>query len=200
MDRLWKGLRPQLPNLLTILNLLLGTSAIFMTLGGADHVGLGPFVCLMILAGALADAFDGKLARHLGCSSEMGKQLDSFADLMTFGLAPVALLLSQSMMQESILLRMACLLYLLAGVLRLARYNIGDYGEYFEGLPITAAGSIMALYLLVLIKLPKAFQEPSLFSGFLLLALAGFMISTVRLPRISGLGNPVARVSNREVE
>jgi len=72
-----------IPNLFTASNLISGTLAILFTLMG--RIDIAPF---MIFAGAIFDFFDGFLARKLKVSGELGKQLDSLADMVTFGLAP----------------------------------------------------------------------------------------------------------------
>jgi CDP-diacylglycerol--serine O-phosphatidyltransferase len=72
-----------IPNLFTAANLLCGVMAIILTLAG--RIDLAPFA---IFIGAILDFFDGFLARKLKVSSEMGKQLDSLADMVTFGVAP----------------------------------------------------------------------------------------------------------------
>lgn len=72
-----------IPNLFTAANLLCGVFAILLTLSG--RIDIAPFA---IFLGALFDFFDGFLARKLNVSSEMGKQLDSLADMVTFGVAP----------------------------------------------------------------------------------------------------------------
>jgi len=73
----------KLPNLLTAANMLSGVLAIILALGG--RLDLAPF---LVFAGMIFDFFDGFLARRLGESGEMGKQLDSLADMVTFGVAP----------------------------------------------------------------------------------------------------------------
>jgi CDP-diacylglycerol--serine O-phosphatidyltransferase len=72
-----------IPNIVTALNMLSGVMAIILTFSG--RLDLAPFA---IFAGAIFDFFDGFLARKLGVSGELGKQLDSLADMITFGLAP----------------------------------------------------------------------------------------------------------------
>lgn len=77
-----------IPNLFTASNLICGVVAIILTLVG--RIDLAPFA---IFLGALFDFFDGFLARKLKVSSEMGKQLDSLADMVTFGVAPGLLIM-----------------------------------------------------------------------------------------------------------
>jgi len=77
-----------IPNFFTAANLMCGVVAIILTLSG--RIDFAPFV---IYLGALFDFFDGFLARKLKVSSEMGKQLDSLADMVTFGVAPGLLMM-----------------------------------------------------------------------------------------------------------
>ncbi len=77
-----------LPNVFTAANMICGIIAILLTFAG--RIDLAPFA---IIAGAIFDFFDGFLARKLGVSGEMGKQLDSLADMVTFGVAPGLIML-----------------------------------------------------------------------------------------------------------
>ncbi len=77
-----------IPNLFTVANMISGCTAIILAFAG--RIDLAPFA---IFAGAIFDFFDGFLARKLNISGEMGKQLDSLADMITFGLAPGVIML-----------------------------------------------------------------------------------------------------------
>lgn len=173
----------QLPNLLTCCNMLLGLVVLF------SQVVKGPdyrlCACLLIVLAACLDALDGKLARRLGVDSNLGKQLDSFADIVSFGIAPVLITLTHPQVRAAGWPSYTCLgLYVLAAAFRLARFNIGDYRDYFLGLPITAAGIILIAHNLLL-------HYSSLLQGRLgvpltwglLLALAGLMLSRVPIRR-----------------
>lgn len=81
------GIRKHIPNTITILNLLLGTIAVIFALKGWQL-----FAVYLILAAALMDFLDGFTARMLNAYSSIGKELDSLADLVSFGLAPSFLL------------------------------------------------------------------------------------------------------------
>ena len=131
--------RRNIPNLLTLANMLLGLIVLYLSIGNAGHAVLS---CILILIAAVVDAFDGTIARLLGAESDFGKQLDSFADLTTFGLAPFAVLLTLEPIRATPTLLPVLALHPLAGAFRLARFNLGNYTDYFVGLPITAAGSI----------------------------------------------------------
>lgn len=76
-------LKSQIPNLITLSNLVFGTLAVLFVTRDQPHIA-----ALLILGGAFFDFFDGLAARALGVSGDMGKQLDSLADLISFGLAP----------------------------------------------------------------------------------------------------------------
>lgn len=82
-------IRQSIPNLLTICNLLCGVGAVIIAFSNTY-----PLVAasILVFAGAIFDFFDGFAARLLRVQSEIGKQLDSFADLLTFGFAPAAIL------------------------------------------------------------------------------------------------------------
>ncbi|HHX71062.1 MAG: CDP-alcohol phosphatidyltransferase family protein [Miniphocaeibacter sp.] len=177
----WKE---QLPNTLTTINLTMGILAIFLLIGDFT-VNTRRISCLLIFVGMVADALDGKVARALGVDSEMGKQLDSFADSITFGLAPMIILYSFKELQTHNVLFLAIIIYPLAGVYRLARYNLGDFSDFFLGLPITAAGSIVALYCLLLSFSINIFgNELAPFTALIIFILSGLMVSTVSVPRL----------------
>lgn len=173
-----------IPNLLTVTNLIMGILSILLMVGEVS-ANTRRAACAMILIGVIADALDGKMARCLDAESEIGKQLDSFADCITFGLAPMVVLYSFEELQGSLILMLAFVVYPMAGVFRLARFNLGDFKDFFLGLPITAAGAISALYTLFLSFTVHFYgSELAPFTALILFILAGFMISTLRIPRI----------------
>ncbi len=127
---------PALPDAVTLLNLLLGFTSIISTLSGRMHLA-----STLILLAAVADGFDGYIARRKGQTSEFGKELDSLADLVSFGVAPAIILYT---MFSSSQLAFFSALIPLCGALRLARYNIEKKHEGFTGLPIPAVGGFIA--------------------------------------------------------
>lgn len=139
-----------LPNFLTLLNMLFGILVLFInTSPNGENYRFAS--CVLIMAAVFVDFFDGKAARAFDAVSALGKQLDSFADFVSFGLAPMAIFLTHGNFREigfRIYLCMA--LYSIAGAFRLARYNIGDYKDYFFGLPITAAGGFLIIINIIL--------------------------------------------------
>ncbi|MGZ7133945.1 MAG: CDP-diacylglycerol--serine O-phosphatidyltransferase [Halobacteriota archaeon] len=160
----------------TIVNLLFGMLAIlFLTV--AHDIGIA---AVFVLVCVLADGADGYLARTRGQGS-LGFQLDSLADFVSFGLVPSILVYYA--VRDAVgyrflffLIFVVSFLYLVSGMLRLARYNVAPQEGAFSGLPITAAGMIVALY--VLAGLPAV--------GLLAVALvlAGLMVSDIKYPKV----------------
>ena len=163
----------QIPNLFTLLNLVFGFMAIICILQTGEmfvaqnddswlpqlpeRIWLGS---LFIGIAAIVDFLDGFIARLFNASSEMGKQLDSLADIVSFGVAPGLILyqlLRLSYMQESdgidtaLILLLPAVLFPCAGAWRLARFNITDSETNgFTGVPIPAAGLVVASLPLIL--------------------------------------------------
>lgn len=148
-----------LPNLLTLGNAFLGLLAISKAIDalvlGSDEgfSGLFETACWFILGAMLLDGLDGRVARMTDSFSDLGAQLDSFADAITFGVAPA--LLAKVMLEQHEVLHprlnfFVAALYSLMAILRLARFNIeSDHDEEshrsFSGLPSpAAAGTLVA--------------------------------------------------------
>lgn len=113
---------------------------------------------LCILVSAILDAFDGRVARFLGQSSQFGAELDSLSDLVCFGVAPAVLLFMKSMHAWSDAGWGICMFFTVCCALRLARFNVVQISNtfkpewtkvYFSGVP-APAGAIIALFPLIL--------------------------------------------------
>ncbi len=137
-------IKERIPSVITILNLLAGMLSLFYSLH--DNFVLA---AVMILIGVLLDGVDGKAARKLKAASEFGKQLDSLCDLVSFGIAPAVLVYSWKTEEIMILGAAASIVFVICGALRLARFNVLNISDYFVGMPITAAGCLSALLVLV---------------------------------------------------
>lgn len=150
MDMTIRLLKANAANVLTLLNLGLGGFAIIACINGQLHLSL-----LFIFIAALADRFDGMIARKFHIESDLGKQLDSMSDIISFGVAP-ALLLYQGILHlfgfPGIFFT---IFYIACGAFRLARFNIAENDGYFTGLPITAAGCLLTLSYLTISYLPS---------------------------------------------
>ncbi len=129
----------KLPDLVTVVNALLGFTAILMIVYG----DLSSAAALIILA-AVADGVDGVLARNVEHST-FGINLDSLADLISFGVAPA--MIGYLLMKEVNPYAASALsaAYLVCGTLRLARFNVSAKTDVFIGLPVTACGIWVAL-------------------------------------------------------
>ena len=167
-QRLSKGMYI-LPSLFTTANMALGFYAILEVLHATavDHWHLDNAAKAIGFA-VLFDGLDGRIARMTGTSSDFGRELDSLADVVTFGVAPAmlawtwgfhlmpAVLLTQGQLQIKLtqLGAIASFLFLIAGASRLARFNItsnpqpsnpGRPGKkYFVGMPIPAGAGVVA--------------------------------------------------------
>ncbi|MCL2588095.1 MAG: CDP-alcohol phosphatidyltransferase family protein [Oscillospiraceae bacterium] len=174
-----------IPNVLTITNMMLGLASVLFLLQ-VNHPHKPLIVTSFILLGGVVDFFDGFLARKLNAVTEIGKQLDSFADLITFGIAPVALVNYLGNWGHSVLIITSSLLFVAAGAYRLARYNLGDFSDYFMGLPITIAGMILAVYGGAVLSRGSAMylHAGGVATAVLLLVLSLMMVSRVKMKRI----------------
>lgn len=167
----------QLPNAITSANLLCGVVAILFIFQG-DFVVAS---CLIFLAGVL-DFFDGFTARLLKVGGEFGKQLDSLADCVTFGVTPALLLLRLSMDSNRLAgeNQLAYLNYAALGIavfsaLRLAKFNLDTrQSDSFIGVPTPANSFLIASFPFLLQKFPGTMdsflQQPLLVAGFAVLS------------------------------
>lgn len=160
-----------IPNVCTAANLLLGITAIAAVINQNFQLS----VILIVLA-AVLDRADGILARRYNAVTAFGKEFDSLADLVSFGVAPAALLYSTVIEKWNVAGLVCFALFTLCGAFRLARFNVSSNPSFFQGVPITIAGAVLAV-VVILIPNPTAV----LASGFLL-SLA--MVSTIRIPKV----------------
>jgi len=172
-----------LPNALTFCNMTIGILVICFMVHSPSVSGM-KLACYLIYIAVVIDMLDGFLARYLNASSEMGKQLDSFADFVTFGIAPVVIFIS-NMNPVPWYILIVLIFYPLTGAFRLARYNLQGHCEYFIGLPTTASSFIMITVLLVNSYLHKEYTTQFIvFYLLLAMALSVLMVSSFRVKRI----------------
>ena len=185
----------------TLANAVCGTGALFSMMtflqtGDVRHVY---FACGLVVAAMVFDVLDGRIARWRQKTSAMGRELDSLADLISFGVAPAAIAYGCGM--QGLYDRIVLVYFVACGVSRLARYNItaealsggGDKVKYFEGTPIPTS------LLLVVLMFAAAWQGAlgeslwfgqAVIAGFtlhplvLLFAVSGsLMVSRIRFPK-----------------
>ena len=161
------------PNILTGANLAIGMISMTYAIQGRFALA-----ALLVLVAALLDRFDGKVARKIGASSEFGKELDSLADMVSFGVAPAIIAYLWKLNILGVLGIAIMVLFVLCGALRLARFNILNVGEYFLGIPITIAGSMIALMILLAGKMHV------LVDAALVVLLSLMMLSSIKIPKL----------------
>jgi len=172
----------KIPSLLTFGNMLLGLTVLYLNIGKKDGDYL-VLSCILILVAAVLDAFDGVTARLLGAESDFGKEFDSFADLISFGLAPMGVLLTVEAIAARPAILILLALYPVAGVFRLVRFNLGNSSGYFTGLPITAAGFIQACFILLVNGVDFPAQWVARSAALLTAVLSLLMVSAFRVRR-----------------
>ena len=147
-----------LPNLITTGNLFFGFFSIVKSLQG-DFA----WASLAILLAAIFDVLDGRIARMTKSTSEFGVQYDSLCDLVSFGLAPALLMYQAGLHHAGRLGWIICFMFLAAGALRLARFNvqssIGKASGDFTGLPIPMAAAVVACFVNLWADLEKSTGE-----------------------------------------
>jgi CDP-diacylglycerol---serine O-phosphatidyltransferase len=196
-----------IPNIFTLLNLIFGCLAIVATLQngitiqyngeGSQYIDIPERIwlaSLFIAIAAVIDFLDGFVARLFSASSELGKQLDSLADVVSFGVAPSMILyqfLRMSFAKEefgidvSILWLAPAFIVAAAGAYRLARFNLDSSQQYgFKGVPIPAAGLLVASLPLIYWHTSNEAIIALLFNKWLLYVLIGVLswLMVSRLP------------------
>ena len=167
-----------LPGLLTIGNMFCGYTCIIYTMRNEYHMA-APFIGFAIVL----DMLDGRIARLTGTASEFGGELDSLADVVSFGMAPALLAFSWGLAPLGRLGWAAGFVYVTAAALRLARFNIqsaaGGDKRYFAGLPSPAAAAVLAS---TVFAYPPGFSDyrAALPALAMVLVPAVLMVSTVR--------------------
>lgn len=140
-----------LPNLMTTGNLFFGFFAIIQALKSNFLYG-----AYAIVAAAVFDLLDGRLARLTRSTSKFGAEYDSLCDLVSFGVAPAIMLYQWALNPFGRLGWIACFLFATCGALRLARFNVQAgivEKNYFQGLPIPMAAGIVASSILAVQEL-----------------------------------------------
>lgn len=196
---------PLLPNLMTAGNLCCGFLAVLSVFYGvmeASKTGTYNFIeakkyyemaILLIFGSCIFDLLDGRMARLTGQDSPFGREFDSLADIVSFGMAP-AMLLAKAVLfplPNNVGWGIA-LLYLLCGAMRLARFNClavmpkkpGDNGD-FTGIPIPMAAGFIASLTILIISIEETDRDIGWWKYLLAATMFGLsllMMSKVRYP------------------
>ena len=180
-----------LPNAISLGNLSLGFVVIVLSTQLSSELQSEKvvFCSVLILIAILLDGCDGFLARLLKAESDIGKYLDSFADMTVFGIAP-ALLYHQVYLQtyqyttfNDVSLPVGIfvsMIYPVCIAYRLARFSIGQQGSVFTGLPSPVAGGLVAS--MCIMQLENQFAQ---FSIVILASISLLTISSVRYKKIT---------------
>lgn len=180
-------IKGSLPNVLTFINLSLGIVAILLAVNDISNTSLIIPASLLIMIAALTDRFDGKVARMLDAATELGKQLDSLSDLISFGVAPIIIAWKVSFMYMGFPGYLISLVYPIAGAYRLARFNITNFDNVFRGMPITLAGAFLTinnLYNSFAILNDKFTLVHSYVTAVLIVVLSFLMVSNIRFRKV----------------
>ncbi len=175
--------RSVVPNFFTVLNIFLGFMAILYAVQGQFLLAVW-----YILFAAVCDALDGFMARITNSASEFGVELDSLADVVSFGVAPSFIMYKLFLEQYGPTGQLISAMPLIFGALRLARFNVqltGFSKSHFRGLPIPL--NALTLLTFVLFFGPaqiRAHLPLQQFLGGLIVACAFLMVSTIRYPVI----------------
>ncbi len=167
-----------LPNLITAAGIFAGFYSIIATTDGNYETA-----AWFILLAAIFDGLDGKVARLTGTSSKFGVELDSLADVVSFGVAPGVLLYVWALRPFGKLGWLAAFLYVICGALRLARFNVQVStveSKRFIGLPIPAAACIVATCVLLFYELGGAGTIKMVSMVILVFSLAFLMVSNIK--------------------
>lgn len=131
-------IRVLIPNLITLIAICAGLGSIRFAFEGNFKLAI-----IAVLVAALLDGLDGRVARALNATSQFGAELDSLADVINFGVVPALILYIWDLKNLGNFGWLACLLYVIAVVLRLARFNVMDlkssdiFSESLDTPPIT---------------------------------------------------------------
>jgi CDP-diacylglycerol--serine O-phosphatidyltransferase len=173
-----------LPNLFTLSSIFCGFYAIVLT-SGAPGPQQFYQATLAVFFGLFFDGADGRVARLTRTQSDFGVQLDSLADVITFGVAPAVIVHKWALSSLGILGTVAAFAYAACGALRLARFNVlaqrglGSKG-YFVGLPIPLAAAVLiSLVMFHQVTFPAHVMQDSHIL-VLVLVLSYLMVSNVR--------------------
>jgi len=196
---------PLLPSLLTLGNLFCGFLSLAYTTDAALLAGTDAAAAAarmgdagwMIFLAIIFDALDGRVARITGQVSAFGGQLDSLADMVTFGLAPafMTMVIAEQFLaseREHVALGLCCI-YVLCAALRLARYNVErdpEEGEHqtFMGLPSPGAAGLVGGVILLYAKLVRWEWDAAVYVivplPFVVALLGVFMFSRIPYPHV----------------
>ena len=182
-------LRVTAPSMFTAGNMACGFSAVPLAFNGHSH-----WAAILMTVAIFMDVADGAVARLVGATSPFGVQLDSLADLISFGLAPAVLVYTWVLPEWPVIAWVAAYFWLACAAFRLARFNftIDPHADkrYFIGMPSPGAAAVVIATVFAL-DLPEDKVGPSILLPALISVVpALLMVSTVRFRSFRNLINP----------
>ncbi len=175
------------PSVLTLLGLCSGITAIKFAIASDWTAAVIAIIFAMVF-----DMLDGRAARFLGADTRFGAQLDSLADLVSFGVAPGIVVYMWSLQSMGNAGWIAALIFCVCSAIRLARFNVQSvrdegssvHNPFFTGLPTPAAAGLLILPLLLTFEFGgELFRNPYV-SGFMIAVSASLMVSRLPTPSI----------------
>lgn len=178
-----------LPNLVTILGLCAGLTAIRYSIDGRFTLA----VALVVFAGVI-DGLDGLIARQLSATSEIGAELDSLSDFVCFGVAPAIIVHRFAMHTGDGISWVFALVYAICCCLRLARFNVmrdvPDAPGHFVGVPAPAGAGLALMPIFATFAAVVDLHDRPLLVGLWLGAVGLLMVSRIPTPSLKRLRVP----------
>ena len=182
-------IKGMLPTMVTMGNIMCGFFAILCVSSQRLEIAAWLIVAAMAL-----DAFDGRLARMMKSTSMIGAQLDSMADLVTFGIAPAMLMIKTCTNFPVVFLWSVGLFFMICAALRLARFNVQKDESvnmprhFFTGLPTTLSGGTIAQLVILnhFVQIRYGSNMVVMLLPFITFALGLFMVSKIPFFNITG--------------
>ena len=174
-----------LPNFFTLSNVCAGLFSIHLATSAQNVADITLAAWLLVVC-MVCDALDGRVARMTQTETELGIQLDSLADAISFGVAPAFLMYHWGMSEWGMVGMFVAAVYVGCAILRLARFNVlaaqgAGTKRYFLGLPTPlAAGTVVSLVLAHVAFTEMATTSAAMSVAAVTLVLAGLMVSNVR--------------------
>ncbi len=168
-----------LPNACTSMNLFCGYLSVVMTSQG-EFLAAG----WLILLANIFDILDGRLARLTSVESRFGAELDSLADLVSFGVSPAFLVYTRYLEHDRISGLVVSGIFVLCGALRLARFNVTPHSkkDVFEGLPIPAGAGILATMTIYELQFFNFLKIPASIIPVVVIITSFLMVSKIEYP------------------
>ena len=182
--RIMAGIKKEIPNILTLCNLLCGCLSILCSIGGGEvSASSASWASIFIFLAAVFDLFDGMVARLLGVAGPLGKELDSLSDVVSFGVAPSFIAYQMIVFQGKMpdWAAVSVLVMALASAYRLGKFNLDEEQKKdFKGMPTPAnalfwaalglhaakTGFVLNVYFILLLSLLLALLLVSNFKMF----------------------------------